>query len=43
MNYAVTIKWANGSITRATINKASLRSFNLKACNGAAVKIVRIK
>lgn len=41
--YAVTIKWLNGSVTRATVNKASLRGFNLKACNGAAVTIVKIK
>jgi hypothetical protein len=41
--YSVVIKWQSGQVTRATINKASLRSFNLKACNGAAVKIVRIK
>jgi len=41
--YAVTIKWKNGSVTRATVTKASLRGFNLKACNGAAVTIVKVR
>lgn len=41
--YAVTIKWANGTVTRATVNKTSLRGFNLKACNGAAVTIVKVR
>jgi hypothetical protein len=41
--YQVTIKWLNGSVTRATINKASLRGFNLRACNGAAVTIVKVR
>lgn len=40
--YLVTIKWTNGAVTRATVNKTSLHGFNLKACNGAAVKIVRL-
>jgi hypothetical protein len=35
--YAVTIKWANGTVTRAVVNRDALKTFNLKACNGAAV------
>lgn len=43
MKYLVTITWLDGSVTRATVNKASLRGFNLKACNGAAVTIVKVR
>jgi hypothetical protein len=41
--YAVTIKWLDGSITRATVNKTTLRGFNLKACNGASISIIKVK
>lgn len=40
--YAVTIKWADGSITRATVSKATLRGFKLSACRDASVKIVKV-
>jgi hypothetical protein len=39
--YAVTITWADGSITRAVVTRESLKHFNLKACRGASVKWVR--
>lgn len=39
--YAVTIKWADGSITRAVVNRKTLKNFSLKACNGASVKWVK--
>jgi hypothetical protein len=41
--YAVTIKWADGSITRATVTKETLRGFRLSACRDAAVSIVKVR
>lgn len=40
--YAVTIKWQNGQVTRATVTKATLRGFKLSACKDAAVTIVKL-
>lgn len=40
--YAVTIKWADGSITRATVTKATLRGFKLSACRDASVTIFKL-
>lgn len=40
--YAVTIKWSNGSVTRATVTKATLRGFKLSACRDASVTIVKV-
>lgn len=39
--YAVTITWADGSVTRATVTRASLKHFSLKACRGASVRWVK--
>jgi hypothetical protein len=41
MKYLVTITWADGSVTRATVNKESLRNFSMKACKGASIKWVK--
>lgn len=41
--YLVTIKWANGSITRATVTRETLAGFKLSACNGASVSIVKVR
>lgn len=38
MKYLVVITWLDGSVTRATVNKSSLRNFSLKALHGASVK-----
>jgi hypothetical protein len=43
MKYAVTIKWLDGQVTRAIVNKQTLRGFKLSACNGAAVTIVKVR
>jgi len=40
--YAVTIKWADGSITRARVTKKTLRGFKLSACRDASVTIVKV-
>lgn len=40
--YQVTIKWADGTITRATVTSATLRGFKLSACRDASVKIVKV-
>lgn len=41
--YAVTIKWQDGTITRATVNKKTLRGFKLSACRGASVSIFKVR
>jgi hypothetical protein len=41
--YHVTIKWLDGTVTRATVNAATYRGFKLSACNGASVKIIKVK
>jgi hypothetical protein len=41
VKYLVTITWADGSVTRATVNKESLRNFSMKACKGASIKWVK--
>lgn len=41
--YAVTIKYADGQVLRATVTKAALRGFKLSACRGAAVSIVKVR
>lgn len=40
--YAVTITWADGSVTRATVTRKTLRNFSMKACKGASVKWTRV-
>lgn len=32
MKYAITITWADGSVTNATVTREALKAFNLKAC-----------
>lgn len=41
--YAVTIKYADGQILRATVSRETLRGFRLTACRGAAVTIVKVR
>lgn len=43
MSYQVTIKWTDGSVTRATVTPATLRGFRLSSCKGAAVSIVKVQ
>lgn len=43
MKYAVTIKWLDGQVTRATVTKATLRGFKLSACRGASVTIIKVR
>jgi hypothetical protein len=40
--YAVTISWADGTITRATVTKDTLRGFRLSACRNASIKIIKV-
>lgn len=39
--YAVTITWSDGTITRATVSKETLRHFSMRACKNASVKWVK--
>jgi hypothetical protein len=41
--YHVRIIWADGSVTRATVNLATLRGFRLAACRGASVRIIKVR
>jgi hypothetical protein len=41
--YQVTIKWADGNVTRALVNKQTLRGFRLTACRGASIKIEKVR
>lgn len=41
--YAVTIKYADGQIIRATVSRETLRGFRLTACRGAAITIVKVR
>lgn len=43
MKYAVTIKYADGQILRATVTKETLRGFKLTACRGASISIVKVR
>jgi hypothetical protein len=40
--YKITISWTDGTVTRATVTREALKGFKLHACNGAAVKIVKV-
>jgi hypothetical protein len=39
--YAITIKWLDGTITKAVVNRASLRAFRISACQGASISWVK--
>jgi hypothetical protein len=41
--YHVTIQWLDGQVTRATVNKETLRGFKLSACKGASISIVKVR
>lgn len=41
--YLVTITWADGNVTRATVSAATLKGFRLTACRDASIKIVRVQ
>lgn len=41
--YQVTIKWADGQVTRAVVNQQTLNGFRLTACRDAAITIVRVR
>jgi hypothetical protein len=43
VKYAVTIKWLDGQITRATVTKDTLRGFKLSACRGCSITIVKVR
>lgn len=36
--YAIQITWADGTVTRAVVNRTTLRAFRLSSCGGASVK-----
>jgi hypothetical protein len=40
--YLVTIKWADGAITKATVTRKTLCGFKLSACRGASVSIFKV-
>lgn len=41
--YLVQITWSDGTVTKATVNKQTLRNFSLKACKGASVKWAKVQ
>lgn len=40
--YAITIRWTDGTITRATVNAKTLAGFRLSSCKDASIKIVKV-
>jgi hypothetical protein len=40
--YQITITWTDGTITRATVSRKTLRGFKLSACRGCSVRIVKV-
>jgi hypothetical protein len=41
-SYAVTIKYPNGHVLRATVTKETLKGFRLAACRNCSVSIVKV-
>lgn len=42
MKYAVTIKYPNGHIVRATVTRETLNGFRLSACRDCSISIVKV-
>jgi hypothetical protein len=40
--YAVTIKYPDGQIVRATVSRETLKGFRLSACRDCSVSIVKV-